>query len=160
MFLRNETVNNGNARRDKKQGKKAPERNALNHNRSDGTLPDLGALCIWNSLQGICSYIMVYMTYYSLVSFCLLLFCWYSEWQKFSPCMWILILNSNCMMYYNTQVSNAAWWWFNLVTATICSLLVQYLFSPCRYFLCYFIPWHVFGALKGKFPAKIKQDGA
>lgn len=46
LFLRNETVNNGNARRDKKQGKKAPERNALNHNRSDGALPDLGALCI------------------------------------------------------------------------------------------------------------------
>lgn len=45
-FTRNETVSNGNSRRDKKQGKKAPGGNVLNHNRSDETLPDLGALCI------------------------------------------------------------------------------------------------------------------
>lgn len=45
-FLRIETVHNDNARRDKKQGKKAGARNVLNNNHSDEALPDLGALCI------------------------------------------------------------------------------------------------------------------
>lgn len=41
-----ETAHNDNARRDKKQGKKAGARNVLNNNHSDEALPDLGALCI------------------------------------------------------------------------------------------------------------------
>ncbi|XP_027150906.1 OTU domain-containing protein 3 isoform X1 [Coffea eugenioides] len=44
-FSGKQSVDDGNDRKDKKQRKKAPK-NVLNHDRSEGGLPDMGALCI------------------------------------------------------------------------------------------------------------------